>query len=104
MGAERERLGKTEVYELIREAQRGSDLARERLIQANTGLVKSLALKFTLQGYELDDLMQIGFSGRSIGVMLNWLLEQVMEETLPNERGVLLDWAQRVWNESWQNS
>lgn len=63
MGAERERLGKTEVYELIREARRGSDLARERLIQANTGLVKSLALKFTLQGYELDDLMQIGFIG-----------------------------------------
>ena len=48
--------------------------------------------------------MQIGFSGRSIGVMLNWLLEQVMEETLPNERSVLLDWAQRVWKESWQNS
>ena len=51
-----------------------------------------------------NDLMQIGFSGRSIGVMLNWLLEQVMEETLPNERSVLLDWAQRVWKESWQNS
>ena len=61
-----------------------------------------LSLKdLTVKG---NDLMQIGFSGRSIGVMLNWLLEQVMEETLPNERSVLLDWAQRVWKESWQNS
>ena len=61
-----------------------------------------LSLKdLTVKG---NDLMQIGFSGRSIGVMLNWLLEQVLEETLPNERGVLLDWARRVWNESWQNS
>ena len=61
-----------------------------------------LSLKdLTVKG---NDLMQIGFSGRSIGVMLNWLLEQVLEETLPNERSVLLDWAQRVWKESWQNS
>lgn len=61
-----------------------------------------LSLKdLTVKG---NDLMAIGFSGRSIGVMLNWLLEQVLEETLPNERSVLLDWAQRVWKESWQNS
>ena len=51
-----------------------------------------------------NDLIQIGFSGRTIGVMLNWLLEQVMEETLPNERSVLLAWAQRVWSEAWPNS
>ena len=51
-----------------------------------------------------NDLMQIGFAGRAIGVMLNWLLEQVMEETLPNERSVLLDWAQRVWNDAWHTS
>ena len=51
-----------------------------------------------------NDLIQIGFSGRTIGVMLNWLLEQVMEENLPNERSVLLAWAQRVWSEAWPNS
>ena len=51
-----------------------------------------------------NDLLQIGFSGRTIGLMLNWLLEQVMEENLTNERGVLLSWARRVWTESWQNS
>ena len=51
-----------------------------------------------------NDLLQIGFTGRTIGVMLNWLLDQVMEETLPNERSVLLDWAQRVWTDAWHNS
>ena len=51
-----------------------------------------------------NDLIRIGFSGRTIGLMLNWLLEQVMEETLPNERSVLLDWAQRAWTEAWRNS
>ena len=51
-----------------------------------------------------NDLLQIGFTGRTIGLMLNWLLEQVMEENLPNERGVLLDWARQVWADVWQNS
>ena len=51
-----------------------------------------------------NDLVQIGFSGRTIGLMLNWLLDQVMEETLPNERDVLLAWAQQVWTDAWQNS
>ena len=50
------------------------------------------------------DLIKIGFTGRTIGLMLNWLLEQVMEETLPNERSVLLAWAQQVWADAWQNS
>ena len=59
--------------------------------------LKDLAVKGT-------DLVQIGFSGRTIGLMLNWLLDQVMEENLPNERGVLLDWARRVWADAWQNS
>ena len=51
-----------------------------------------------------NDLVQIGFSGRTIGLMLNWLLDQGMEENLPNERSVLLDWAQRVWSDAWHNS
>ena len=50
------------------------------------------------------DLMQIGFTGRSIGVMLNWLLDQVIEETLPNDRDVLLAWAKCVWIAAWRNS
>ena len=63
MGTEVGLLEKEETYRLIREAREGKDEARERLICANTGLVKSLALKFTLQGHELDDLMQVGFIG-----------------------------------------
>ena len=51
-----------------------------------------------------NDLIRIGFSGRTIGLMLNWLLDQVLEETLPNERDVLLDWARRVWADAWHNS
>ena len=51
-----------------------------------------------------NDLMEIGFSGRAIGLMLNWLLEQVLEENLPNERSVLLTWARQVWDETWRNS
>ena len=51
-----------------------------------------------------NDLMQIGFSGRTIGIMLNWLLDQVMEETLPNEHDVLLAWAKCVWIAAWRSS
>ena len=51
-----------------------------------------------------NDLVKIGFSGRTIGTMLNWLLDQVMEETLLNDREILLAWAQRVWSEAWHNS
>ena len=51
-----------------------------------------------------NDLVKIGFSGRTIGTMLNWLLDQVMEETLPNDREILLAWAQQVWSEAWHNS
>lgn len=50
-----------------------------------------------------NDLIGIGFSGRTIGLMLNWLLDQVVEKTLPNERTVLLAWAERVWREVWPN-
>ena len=56
-------LGKETVYRLICQAHEGSEEARDRLIRANTGLVKALALKFTVCGYELDDLMQVGFIG-----------------------------------------
>ena len=41
-----------------------------------------------------NDLMALGFSGRAIGQMLNALLEQVLEENLPNDRETLLSWAE----------
>ena len=63
MGIESGRLEKEEVYRLISNAREGDDRSRELLIRKNIGLVKSLALKFTLQGHDLDDLMQVGFIG-----------------------------------------
>jgi RNA polymerase sporulation-specific sigma factor len=54
---------KEDTYNLIRRAQSGNESAREQIINQNTGLVKSIALKFTGQDYELEDLLQIGFIG-----------------------------------------
>ena len=39
------------------------------------------------------DLMGLGYTGKAIGACLNRLLEQVMEEKLPNKKEVLLTWA-----------
>lgn len=54
---------KEDTYALIERAQQGDQEARELIVIQNTGLVKNLALKFTGSGYELDDLLQIGFMG-----------------------------------------
>lgn len=54
---------KEDTYALIERAQQGDQEARELIVRQNTGLVKNLALKFTGAGYELDDLLQIGFMG-----------------------------------------
>ena len=37
------------------------------------------------------DVMALGYSGPAVGAALSWLLEQVVEETLPNQRQNLLD-------------
>ena len=39
------------------------------------------------------DLMELGFSGKEIGNCLNYLLEQVIDEKLPNDRDTLLSAA-----------
>ena len=54
---------KEDTYALIEKAQQGDNDAREQIVNQNTGLVKNLALKFTGSGYELEDLLQIGFMG-----------------------------------------
>lgn len=54
---------KEATYDLIRRAQDGDEGAKETLIYENTGLVKSIAVKFTGANYELDDLLQLGFIG-----------------------------------------
>lgn len=43
-----------------------------------------------------NDLMALGFKGREIGKTLNLVLEQVIDEKLPNEREALLDFIERV--------
>ena len=40
-----------------------------------------------------NDLMPLGYTGKEIGACLNQLLEQVMEEKLPNEKEALISWA-----------
>ena len=37
-----------------------------------------------------SDLMQLGLEGKQIGQTLNFLLEQVLDESLPNDRTILL--------------
>lgn len=54
---------KEDTYDLIELAKSGDEWAREELIVQNTGLVKNIALKFIGTGYELDDLLQIGYIG-----------------------------------------
>ncbi|MCL2407569.1 MAG: SigF/SigG family RNA polymerase sporulation sigma factor [Defluviitaleaceae bacterium] len=50
-------------FELVRKAQAGDKLAKEQLVVENSGLVWSIARRFTGRGYELDDLYQIGAIG-----------------------------------------
>ena len=44
------------------------------------------------------DLMALGFRGKKIGEILNQLLEQVLEENLPNQREALLRWVSKGEN------
>ncbi|MBN7772762.1 sigma-70 family RNA polymerase sigma factor [Clostridium aminobutyricum] len=56
-------INKEDTYALIERAKNGDEEARELLVSQNTGLVKSLALKYLGTGYELEDLVQIGYMG-----------------------------------------
>jgi RNA polymerase sporulation-specific sigma factor len=58
-----EAIKKEDTYALIESAKNGNEEARELLVSQNTGLVKSLALKYIGTGYELEDLVQIGYMG-----------------------------------------
>ncbi|MDD4564322.1 MAG: sigma-70 family RNA polymerase sigma factor [Eubacteriales bacterium] len=63
MGSNSVKRTKEYTYDLIELAKSGDEFAKEELIRQNTGLVKSISLKFIGTGYELDDLLQIGFIG-----------------------------------------
>ena len=49
--------------ELVRAAQEGDEDAKAELVNINTGLVRSIALRFRERGVEFDDLVQIGTVG-----------------------------------------
>lgn len=48
---------------LLAASQAGDKAAIDRLVRLNGGLVKSIALRFTGRGYELEELTQIGSMG-----------------------------------------
>ncbi len=50
-------------YKLIARAQSGDKEALDTLIAENTGLVRSIAIRFTGRGVEYDDLCQLGHIG-----------------------------------------
>lgn len=52
-----------ETRSLIRVAQKGDKLARDKLIQANLRLVMSLVQRYSGRGYDQDDLFQVGCIG-----------------------------------------
>lgn len=56
-------VAKEDTYKLIEAAQKGDSHARELIVSQNIGLVKNLAMKYTSNYYEPEDLMQVGFVG-----------------------------------------
>ena len=50
-------------WELFQQAQMGSKVAKEKIVSDNTGLVWSIARRFTNRGYDLEELYQIGCIG-----------------------------------------
>ncbi len=56
-------LSHEETMELIEKAQNGSKEAKDRLVNHNLGLIRSVLKGFTNRGYEVDDIFQIGSIG-----------------------------------------
>lgn len=56
-------LDQEEIINLVREAQNGSESAKERLIDLNSPLIKSVIKRFKDKGLEYDDLYQLGCLG-----------------------------------------
>ena len=69
--------GSTDYFRQIREMLAGIRL-------------ENACLKLSDLAVNGHDLMALGFQGKHIGQMLHFLLEQVVEETLPNEKEALL--------------
>ena len=82
--------GKGFLKEAEKEQLRQVRLIVEEIKAENACLtVKDLAI-------DGNDLMALGFRGKAIGACLSTLLEQVLDETLTNDRSILLEVAQRM--------
>lgn len=56
-------LTEAETFELLAKAKNGDHQARENLVKCNLRLIFSLLKRFENQGYEIEDLFQIGVVG-----------------------------------------
>jgi len=56
-------LSHEETLELIDKSQNGDKLAKERLVEYNLGLIRSVLKGFLNRGYDIEDLFQIGSIG-----------------------------------------
>lgn len=61
-------LGRREELELIEQMTTGDQQAREKLIEHNLRLCAHIARKYTVPGYDADDLISIGTVGLIKGV------------------------------------
>ena len=61
-------LARTEELQLIEKMQQGDAQAREKLITHNLRLCAHIARKYTVPGYDQDDLISIGTVGLIKGV------------------------------------
>ena len=68
-------------------------------LQKWDGIVKKMqeeGVPFSLKQLAVkgDDLLALGLSGRAVGEALNTLLDQVVEGKMPNDKGLLLLYAE----------
>jgi len=74
------------------------DIQRLHAIREQMQILLQEQACLTVRDLAIDghDLMALGFSGKAIGQCLNTLLEQVLEETIPNEKDTLLEAAKEI--------
>ncbi|NMB03054.1 MAG: HD domain-containing protein [Tissierellia bacterium] len=78
---------------------RADRLKQLRRFRAEIDIVLHGKIAFTVNSLEIDghDLLALGFpEGRTIGLILDRLLKEVMNETLPNEKDALIDRAYQL--------
>lgn len=62
-GVAKKLLTHEETISLIQDSQNGDSKAKERLVEYNLGLIRSVMKGFANRGYDIDDLFQVGSIG-----------------------------------------